>query len=201
MRYRCLRWTVARFAFPSRHVRALGRDPNLTSTYTALPAKRTCQETSRALVGCFAGRRRRVTRRQRAFVPTTGKSPNAISTFPGGTDGYPSCPAASAGSRKLPKSTQAAGGQHPGPTEPNQPRSARMQRAGPQWPRLANERAELVSTTPRTHAKPTTMNRLIGTQAITAETASPVLQNAVASLVTFPHTGPGDLPGAVTQSH
>src|SRR5207237_39653 len=180
-RHRCLRWTVSSFEFARLHMRKLGREPNLTSMKTALPAKRTCHATSRFVVGCFDGMRRCVTRRQCAYVPTTGKSLNASSTLPRGTEGPPSCPAASAGNQKLPTSTQAAARAltTPGPTELNQPLSERIQSTGPQFPRPANGRAELVSTAPSAHVRPTTTTRLIVTQDVTAAPAPPVLHNYV----------------------
>src|SRR5438034_678261 len=85
---------------------------------------------------------------------------------PGGTEGFPSCPAASAGNQRLPKRTHAAGRAFttPGPSEPNQSLWRGKQRAGPQLPRLAHDIAEAVSAAPITHATHSTTVHLITTQ-------------------------------------
>jgi hypothetical protein len=73
--------------------------------------------------------------------------------LPGGTEGVPSCSAASAGKRKLPASSQAAGrpALTPVPTELNHPRAGGIHSAAPQLPlkvsRLQAGRAEPVSAT------------------------------------------------------
>jgi hypothetical protein len=139
----------------------------VTLTKTARPAKRTCQEITRFSVAP-RGRRSRRTRRQRSYGLTTGQSPSAMSTFPRGTEGVPFVPAASDGNQKFPKSSQAAGRAFttPGPTEPNQPLWRRKHRAGPQFPRLANDRAESVSAPPRTHAAVSMRIRLVTTSRV-----------------------------------
>jgi hypothetical protein len=115
-------------------IRASGVEPKRTLSMTARPSKRTRQETTRR---SRRGSRRRVTRGQGADAEATGKSPKEMSTLPRGTEGVPSCVAASARNRKLPASSQAARcpPATPGPTEPNHPRASGMHRAGPQLPR------------------------------------------------------------------
>jgi hypothetical protein len=143
----------------------VGAEPKRTVRKTARPAKRTCQETTRFAVA-YGGRRSRPTRRQRLYGRTTGKSPSAMSTLPCGTEGFPSCPAESAGNQKLPSSTHAAGRAFttPGPTEPYQPRSTEKHRAGPQLPRLANDPAEPVNAAPNAHDTLSTTTRRVTTR-------------------------------------
>jgi len=120
---------------------------------TARPEKRTRHVTMR-LVGTERGRRRRATRGQWSDTESTGKSPIEMSTLPAGTEGVPSCVAASAGNGKFPASSHAAGRAPatPGPTEPDHPRASGMHRTGPQLrpevSRFPVGRAESVSADP-----------------------------------------------------
>jgi hypothetical protein len=159
---------------------------------TARPAKRTCHETTLFAVA-RRGRRSCRTRRQRSYGRTTGQSPSVISTFPGGTEGFPSCPAASPGNQKLPKRTHAAGRAFttPGPTEPNQSLWPGKQRAGPQFPRLANDRAEAVSAAPITHATHSTTICLVTTQRLRLRQAQESVRASALARGTFPDAGTG----------
>jgi hypothetical protein len=162
--YRGRAWIANNRAFVKRRVAGWGAEPKCTLRRTARSANLTHHETPRFAV-TRPGRRRRRTRGHWTDACVTGKSPTEISTLPGGTEGLPSWLAASAGNRKLPARSHAAGrpATTPGPTELNQPLAAGMHKRGPHASlpvvRPAAGRAEPASTVP---SMPTTAKTAIG---------------------------------------
>jgi hypothetical protein len=122
-----------------------------------------------------------------------------MSSFPGGTDGLPSCSAASAGMRKFPASSHAAErpATTPGPTEPYHPRAAEMHRTGPQLPLkvdlLSAGRAEPDSAVPSAAAIRNTAALLGTTSIVRLPRASESHDGSPqAPPVTSANTGPGE---------
>jgi hypothetical protein len=161
--YRGRAWIANNRVFVNRRMAGWGAEPKRTLRSTARSANLTRHETTRFAV-TRPGRRRRRTRGHWTDADVTGKSPTEISTLPGGTEGMPSWLAASAGNRKLPARSHAAGrpATTPGPTELNQPLAAGMHKRGPHASlpivRPAAGRAEPASTVP---SMPTTANTAI----------------------------------------